>query len=185
MHIIFLIPLATISATIFSIKLFICLILCSCISNSLIYWMSLWRPRPSHLHSAIVHYNLRSIAHMKLKISNQSLKSKNKIGTVYCLKYTDIPKTFLSPQHGRWRQQVASLITTAQRNCGLQSLLLERNHKRNNGIQGHCCDVMRGHCCEPTMISAPIVATMCPNNVFGFHCWNNVFQQSPRLLLLQ
>jgi hypothetical protein len=33
-----------------------------------------------------------------------------------------IPKVFFTPQNGRWRQPVASLTTTAQRNCGLRSL---------------------------------------------------------------
>jgi hypothetical protein len=26
---------------------------------------------------------------------------------VYCLEYTEIPKVFFTPHHGRWHQQVA------------------------------------------------------------------------------
>jgi hypothetical protein len=92
-------------------------------------------------------------------------------GKVYSLEYTEVPKVFLTPHHGRWRQQVSSLVTTVQRNCGLRSLLLERNNKGNIGIQGHCC--------EPTITS---VATVCSKNGSASHCCNSVFQQWPRVI---
>jgi hypothetical protein len=115
----------------------------------------------------------------------------NKIWNVYSLEYTEIPKVFFAPRHGRWRQQVASLITTAQRNCGLLSLLLERNTKDSSGIQGQCCDNMvRSQCCDPTVTSV-IIVTVCPNNDLGlyyyvtmrsdsffcFYCCNSVLRQ--------
>jgi hypothetical protein len=96
---------------------------------------------------------------------------------VYSSEYTEIQKVFFTLQHRMWRQQVASLITAVQINCWLTSLLLERNNKGNNGIKGHCYDiVIRGHC-ESTMISVLSVEAMCSNNDLGSHCRNNVFQQ--------
>lgn len=49
------------------------------------------------------------------------------------------------------------------KDCGLRSLELERNIKRNNGIQAHCFDnAIRVQCCEPKMTSVPIV--VCANS---------------------
>jgi hypothetical protein len=62
--------------------------------------------------------------------------------------------------YGRWRQQVTSLITTAQMNRRFRSFLLEMNNKLNNSIRRHCCDVIRDHSCEVTMTSFLIVITM-------------------------
>jgi hypothetical protein len=42
------------------------------------------------------------------------------------------------------------------------------NNKRNNGLQGHYCDVIRGHCFVLTIVLVPIAATMCPNDDFSF-----------------
>jgi hypothetical protein len=39
--------------------------------------------------------------------------------------------------------------------------------------------------CVPTMISVPIVATMCSNDCLGSHCCNSVFQRWSRFPLLQ
>jgi hypothetical protein len=39
-----------------------------------------------------------------------------KIEHVYSLEYTEIPKVFFTPHHGR-RQQIACFITATQRNC--------------------------------------------------------------------
>jgi hypothetical protein len=35
---------------------------------------------------------------------------------VYSSKYSEVPKALVTPHHKRWRQQAASLITTAHRN---------------------------------------------------------------------
>jgi hypothetical protein len=47
---------------------------------------------------------------------------------VYSLEYTEIRKAFFTPQHGRWRRQTTSLITTAQRNWTWIT------HSSSNGI---------------------------------------------------
>jgi hypothetical protein len=91
-----------------------------------------------------------------------------------------------TPQHGRWRQQVASLITAAQRNRERRSLLLERSNIFNNGIQGNCCNiVIRGHYCEQTITSVPVIASVCFISDLCSHCCNSVLQQWPLFLLLK
>jgi hypothetical protein len=92
--------------------------------------------------------------------------------------YTQFTQVFFMPHHWRWRQQVASFTSMSQRNCGVTSLLLERNNKCDNGIQSHCCyNVIRSHCCEPTQTSVTTVATMWPNYDHVSHCCINAFQQ--------
>jgi hypothetical protein len=75
-------------------------------------------------------------------------------------KYTEIPEAFFKPQRGWWRQQVVSVITPSQMQCGLRLLLLERNNKRNDGLQGHWCDVIPGHCCKPTITSVSTIISV-------------------------
>jgi hypothetical protein len=122
---------------------------------------------------------------------------------VYYLEYTEIPKVFFMPHYERRRQHVASLITAAQRTCGVASLLLKRNDEFSNGIQGHCCDnVILRHWLLLLKVSQKtsvcIVAAICsddglgsiccsrvPQKLFRSHCCVSIFQQWPQFLLLQ
>lgn len=61
--------------------------------------------------------------------------SLNKGVQVYSLEYTDIPKVFFAPHHGRWRQQ------SDQGNS--------KGNRGKRGVQGNCCNsVIRGRCCN-------------------------------------
>lgn len=83
-------------------------------------------------------------------------KGHHKTGNVYSSEYTEIPRAFML-HHGRWRQQVAYLITTAE---------LERNKKFNNGIkdnigsQSHYCDII-----WVNFQPVPIVGKICSTRV--------------------
>jgi hypothetical protein len=90
----------------------------------------------------------------------------NKIGKVYSLEYTEIPKVFFTPQYGWWRQQVASLTTTARIKCGLSSPLFKRITKAT--MVSNATDVIMWS-------EVPTVITTCPNNDFNYHYCNNVF----------
>jgi hypothetical protein len=90
----------------------------------------------------------------------------NRIRKVCSLEYTDIQKVFLTPQHGRRRQQ------RKQGNSKRNS-----RNRANNGILGHCCTVTRGHCCV-TMYSMTLchfctvsrgysLVKLCSNNDLG------------------
>jgi hypothetical protein len=97
---------------------------------------------------------------------------------VYSLKYTEIPRVLFTPYRGRWRQQHASLITTARSYCGLhhsrkQHTKCNNGIKENSGVLSHCCNSIRGDFCEPKVTSDPP------------HCFNSVFQQCPSFPLLQ
>jgi hypothetical protein len=69
---------------------------------------------------------------------------RNRTGKVNSLEYSDIPKAFFTPYHGRWRQQ------------GDQGTKKYKNRiKGNNDILGNSCtNVIRRHCC----------ATKCSDN---------------------
>lgn len=87
----------------------------------------------------------------------------NTIMKLHCLECTEISGVFFTLHQGRWRKQVAELVTTVRRHCGLISLLLEGNNKRNHDLKGN--KGIKCHCC-----SHDIVVT--------------VSQQWPRLPLL-
>jgi hypothetical protein len=107
------------------------------------------------IKSKFCYYEFRNESHVNIK---QVRKCAQKIGKVHSLEGSEILKVFCTPHHGRWLQHVVSLITTAQRNSGLTSLLLERDNKRNGGMQGYCChNVIQGHCCEQIMTSVLII----------------------------
>jgi hypothetical protein len=112
----------------------------------------------------------------------------NKIGKLYCLEYTEIPKVFFMPQYVRWRQQTASFITTAQ-------ITVDLYHSYSKGIanvtmvykvivatMGTKANVdsqqwhrVTSEQCVPAIDSVPTFATICSNNDLNYHCCNNVF----------
>jgi hypothetical protein len=84
----------------------------------------------------------------------------NKIGKVFSLEYTNIPKVFFTPHHGLLRHQ------GNQGNDKYHSGL-----KGKNGIQGNYCnDVFQGHCCNN------VIQDNYRNYVNQCHCCNSVFQ---------
>jgi hypothetical protein len=101
--------------------------------------------------------------------------NRNKTWKLRSLEYIPISVAFFTPQPGRWRQQVPSLITMAQRNRGLWLLITKATvvSKVTAASQWHRF---------PSYNSVPqqslrLLQLRYTLNDHGFHCWENVFQQ--------
>jgi hypothetical protein len=97
-----------------------------------------------------------------------------KIGKVYSLEYTDIPKLFFMSLH------VGHCCTSV-----IQCYCYSLSHSCTSVVWGHCCclgysfNVTRSHCCSLSHFSTDVIrsdcwSTMCSHNDLSSHCCTTI-----------